>query len=43
MPPTITASQAFGFGLFLTKCVLNGKGDSIIDLARTNLLDRIFD
>jgi pyruvate dehydrogenase (quinone) len=41
MPPSITASQAIGFGLFLTKSVLNGKGDALIDLAKTNLLDRI--
>jgi pyruvate dehydrogenase (quinone) len=41
MPPTITASQAIGFGLFMTKSVLNGKGDALIDLAKTNLLDRI--
>ena len=42
MPPTITASQALGFSLYLTKCVLNGRGDAVIDLAKTNLLDRIF-
>ena len=42
MPPTITAEQAGGFALYLMKCVLNGRGDSIIDLAKTNLLDRIF-
>jgi pyruvate dehydrogenase (quinone) len=41
MPPTITASQALGFGLYLTKCILSGRGDAIIDLAKTNLLDRL--
>lgn len=41
MPPTITAAQAGGFGLYLLKCVLNGKGDAIVDLAKTNLLSRI--
>lgn len=41
MPPTITAAQAAGFGLYLLKCVLNGKGDAIVDLAKTNLLNRI--
>lgn len=41
MPPTITAKQAAGFGLYLLKCVLNGKGDAIVDLAKTNLLSRI--
>jgi pyruvate dehydrogenase (quinone) len=41
MPPTITASQALGFGLYLTKSVLSGRGDAIIDLAKTNLLSRL--
>ena len=40
MPPTITASQVLGFGLYPTKSVLNGRGDAIIDLAKTNLLNR---
>jgi pyruvate dehydrogenase (quinone) len=38
MPPTITYEEAKGFGLFMLKAVLNGRGDEIIDLARTNLL-----
>jgi len=38
MPPTITYEQAKGFGLFMLKAVLNGRGDEIIDLARVNLL-----
>lgn len=42
MPPTITASQAMGFGLYLTRCILNGRGDAIIDLAKTNLSSRLF-
>ena len=42
MPPTITAEQAAGFSLYLTKCVISGKGDEIIDLAKTNLLNRLF-
>ncbi len=41
MPPTITKGQAAGFSLYLTKCVLNGRGDEIIDLAKTNLLNRL--
>ena len=41
MPPTITPSQVLGFGLYLTKSVLNGRGDAIIDLAKTNLLNRL--
>src|SRR5467141_1364037 len=38
MPPTITLEQATGFGLFMLKAVLSGRGDEIVDLARTNLL-----
>jgi pyruvate dehydrogenase (quinone) len=37
MPPTIDMGQAYGFGLFLIRAVLNGRGDEVIDLARTNL------
>jgi len=38
MPPTITFEEAKGFGLFLLKAVLNGRGDEVLDLARVNLL-----
>jgi pyruvate dehydrogenase (quinone) len=37
MPPTITVEQAKGFSLFMLKAVLNGRGDEVIDLAKTNL------
>ena len=37
MPPTITLEQAAGFGLFMIKAVLNGRGDKLIDLAKVNL------
>jgi pyruvate dehydrogenase (quinone) len=37
MPPTITLEQATGFGLFMLKAVLSGRGDEIIDLAKVNL------
>jgi pyruvate dehydrogenase (quinone) len=37
MPPTITLEQMTGFGLFMLKAVLSGRGDEIIDLARVNL------
>ena len=37
MPPTITLAQATGFGVFMLKAVLSGRGDEIVDLARTNL------
>jgi pyruvate dehydrogenase (quinone) len=37
MPPTIELKQALGFSLWMAKAVLNGRGDEIIDLAKTNL------
>ena len=37
MPPTIDVSQALGFSLYAIKAVLSGRGDEVIDLARTNL------
>jgi pyruvate dehydrogenase (quinone) len=38
MPPTITAEQAKGFSLYMIRAVLSGRGDEVIDLAKTNLL-----
>lgn len=37
MPPAVTAAQAKGFALYAIRTVLSGKGDELIDLARTNL------
>ncbi|GAA1862191.1 ubiquinone-dependent pyruvate dehydrogenase [Brevibacterium marinum] len=37
MPPTITAEQAKGFALYAIRTVMSGKGDELIDLARTNI------
>jgi pyruvate dehydrogenase (quinone) len=37
MPPTINLEQIRGFTLYMIKAVLNGRGDEIVDLARTNL------
>ena len=37
MPPKITASLAAGFTLFMVKALLGGKGDEVVELARTNL------
>jgi pyruvate dehydrogenase (quinone) len=37
MPPTIAFEQATGFGIFMLKAVLNGRGDEIVDLAKANL------
>jgi pyruvate dehydrogenase (quinone) len=41
MPPSITFDQAKGFSLWMAKTVFSGRGDEIIDLAKTNLLQRI--
>ena len=35
MPPTISLEQMTGFGLFMLKAVLSGRGDEIVDLARS--------
>jgi pyruvate dehydrogenase (quinone) len=37
MPPKIQLEQAKGFSLFMLKAIMNGRGDEVIDLARTNL------
>ena len=37
MPPSITLEMAKGFTLYMVKAILSGKGDEVIDLARTNL------
>ncbi len=38
MPPTISLEQAMGFSLYMIRAVLSGRGDEVIDLAKTNLL-----
>jgi pyruvate dehydrogenase (quinone) len=37
MPPTITVEQALGFSLYMVRAVFSGRGDEVIDLAKTNL------
>ena len=37
MPPAITAEMAKGFSLYMMKAILSGRGEEIVDLARTNL------
>jgi pyruvate dehydrogenase (quinone) len=37
MPPTITFEEMKGFSLYMLRTVLNGRGDELIDLAKTNL------
>jgi pyruvate dehydrogenase (quinone) len=41
LPPTIGAKEAVGFNVFLAKAVLSGRGDEVLDLAKTNLLGRL--
>ena len=38
MPPKIKAQQIAGFSLYSTRAVMNGRGDELIELAKTNLL-----
>jgi pyruvate dehydrogenase (quinone) len=37
MPPKIQLAQAKGFGLFMLRALLNGRGDELVELAETNL------
>ena len=37
MPPSLQLDQVGGFALYMAKAVLNGRGDELLDLARTNL------
>jgi pyruvate dehydrogenase (quinone) len=37
MPPSITLEMAKGFTLYMVKALISGRGDEIVDLARTNL------
>ena len=37
MPPTIELEQAKGFTLYMMNAVLSGRGDEVLDLAKTNL------
>jgi len=37
MPPTITLDQVRGFGVFMLKAVLDGRGSTLVDLAKSNL------
>ena len=38
MPPTISLAQLTGFGIFMIKAVLSGRGDEIVDLAKNEPL-----
>lgn len=37
MPPKVQIGHAKGFSLYMLKAVLNGRGDEVVELARTNL------
>jgi pyruvate dehydrogenase (quinone) len=37
MPPAVTTEMAKGFTLYMVRAVMSGRGDELIDLARTNL------
>ena len=37
LPPSISAEQALGFSLYMMRAVLSGKGNEVVDLAKTNL------
>jgi pyruvate dehydrogenase (quinone) len=37
MPPAMTLEMAKGFTLYMLRAVMSGRGDELIDLARTNL------
>lgn len=38
MPPQITIEQAKGFSVYMMRAILNGRGDELVELTRTNLL-----
>jgi pyruvate dehydrogenase (quinone) len=38
MPPKTTADQAYHFGMFMMKAVLDGRAGQLVDLAKVNLL-----
>jgi hypothetical protein len=37
MPPAVNIEMAKGFTLYMVKAVMSGRGDELMDLARTNL------
>jgi pyruvate dehydrogenase (quinone) len=37
MPPTLSPDQVRGFGIFMLRAVLSGRGDEVVDLAKINL------
>jgi pyruvate dehydrogenase (quinone) len=37
MPPSLTKEMIAGFGLFMLKAVLSGRGDEVVELVETNV------
>jgi pyruvate dehydrogenase (quinone) len=37
VPPSVKLDQVMGFSLFMMKAVINGRGNEVIDLLKTNL------
>jgi pyruvate dehydrogenase (quinone) len=37
MPPKIQLEQAKGFSLFMLRAIISGRGEEVVELARTNL------
>jgi pyruvate dehydrogenase (quinone) len=42
VPPAVTFEQIKGFTLYTTRTLLSGRGDELIDLAKTNTIHRLF-
>ena len=38
MPPKIDGQQMKGFSLYVLRAVMDGRGDAVLDLAKTNLI-----
>ena len=38
MPPKVKLEQAKGFSLYMLKAILNGDGNALVELGKTNLL-----
>ena len=38
MPPKISFENAKGFGIYMVRAIINGKGDELIEVAKDNIL-----
>lgn len=36
MPPKITLEHARGFGVYMMRAILNGRGDELVEIAKTD-------